>query len=220
MSNLRKSFARWCRPLLPVLLALAGVWLLIGCTMHFTVPVVHEMIIAESIGVGPFLVAKRNAAYPFFKSGTYDFSDEVGDANSHKRFRPGAMNLSQVVERLGEASLISKDGKSLAYFYVHKVSGTFYPLCFFQILPHKTHGFGLRLDFNEHDMLKNVKMVSVDSECVAYINGLFSVDYGWQFGSLEYLAHELAMARDSTSPAFPATNPVRPLTPITTQPTP
>ena len=192
------------RTLVPVLLAIIGVLLSVGCATHFTVAVFEQTLIIDSI---KFYEHSGDQITNHFSSTKYDFRNEIGDANSRKPVRPGTIGKAAVLKRFGEPCLTSFDGKALAYFYVHKVSAKVYPLCFFSILPNNARAHAVRLDFDSNDMLIAVASASMDEPQLSSFDGMYTVDSGWNFFSLRVLASQIGMDLNTSIGNRPTSQP-------------
>ena len=122
---LQRSGVRW-RQAIPTILALVGAVLLIGC-IYLPIPE-HK--------VGP----------------EKDFRNLMGDSQSNKPIRPGAITRSQVMAMLGKPALISADGRRLGYaIETHRGIGI-WPLCF-SAGAYTQYGYAVRLEFDEQGNL-------------------------------------------------------------------
>lgn len=121
---------------LPVLLAVSGMWLMAGCI---------KMPVWE---------------YRSFDT-QHDFRGEVGDKNSTRPVRPGAINKAEVMARFGKPDLSRKDGRSLEYFLETNRAVYLWPLCF-HTSPAEQRLYTLTLEFDAEDLLTHWNLTHTD----------------------------------------------------------
>ena len=143
MKQVRTSGGFGRRRILPMMLAMAGLWLLAGC---FYLPLPEHR--SEN--------AKK------------DFRKLVGDANSKKPIRAGHITRAEVIAVLGPAEyasdavpvavynqpdpVASTDHSAIGYVLRTEGGAWVWPLCF-TAWPDKQTKYELRLVFNEQDVL-------------------------------------------------------------------
>ena len=141
-SNL--SHRRALRKMLPVLLALSGIWLTAGC---FKIPVWEY----------------RNV------DTQHDFRAELGDRTSKRPVRPGAITKAEVLARFGKPSYTTGHGHSLYYFLDTTRAVYVWPLCFGATHANERH-YTLSLDFESDNRLTGWELVHADQELIWFMN--------------------------------------------------
>jgi hypothetical protein len=81
-----------------------------------------------------------------------DFRNMVGEENSKRLIRTGAIQQKQVFALLGPPQMASVAGRAIAYVMYTKKGIWVSPLCF-RAWPAEQHVYVLRLIFNDHDTL-------------------------------------------------------------------
>jgi hypothetical protein len=122
--------------LLPVLLALLGMWLMAGC---FKIPVWEYRSFDEQ----------------------HDFRAELGDAHSKRPVRPGAISRNEVVARFGKPSYVSKGRRSVEYLLETNRAVYVWPLCF-KASPANQRLYTLTLDFDAEGQLSDWNLTHSD----------------------------------------------------------
>lgn len=117
------------RTLLPFLLIACGLYLMVGC-----------------IYVPTFQLPKSGP----------DFRGKVGDANSRKLIRPGAVTRAYVVQLLGPPQDSTHDGKTVAYVMRATDGYWVWPLCFYA--GPADSWYRLRLNFDADDQLASYEI--------------------------------------------------------------
>ncbi|HET6249775.1 MAG TPA: hypothetical protein VFE47_18945 [Tepidisphaeraceae bacterium] len=119
------------RIILPIFLALVGAFFLIGC-IYLPIP-------EHKVGAEP------------------DFRPMLGDENSARPIRNGAITRAQIMQRLGPPPFRSADGRAIGYTISTETGFAIWPTCFFAG-PDQSGAYAVRLDFDEHGILKNWKL--------------------------------------------------------------
>ena len=129
-----KTWRTLLRKSIPVLFALLGLWLLAGC---FVIPV----------------WPKRD------NPKEYDFRSEIGDGQSSKPVRPGAISRQKIIERFGAPSY--SRGQSMEYGLTLTESVRVWPLCFRANIAHQRI-YRLSLHFDKDDILEKYELIGSD----------------------------------------------------------
>ena len=181
-------------------LLVAGVWLLTGCyyigTYHF--PVKEESIGPVAISV---VTTDHDAKYLQLPN-TVDYRELVGQRDSSKPIRPNTISKPEVIKQLGTPWLVANEGRTVAYVYIVKHSVWVHPLCGFQTDPGTSRAFGFRLDFDQDDFLKNVKIETQDDPD-STIHAVFASSNMWIFKRFNELADKLGVPHESMQGIYP-----------------
>ena len=126
------------RALLPISLVAFGLSLLIGCLYITT------------------FERPASPAQP-------DFRKLVGN-DAGRVLRTGYADRAAVLRLLGSPPLTSADGSSLGYLFETRQGYWVAPLCFFDTYSADNKVYGLRLDFDNDNVLRQFKAVSTDQD--------------------------------------------------------
>jgi hypothetical protein len=99
-----------------------------------------------------------------------DFRDMVGDSNSNRPIRTGAITRSQVLRLLGDPPYASADDRAVAYSLNTESGAWVYPLCF-SAEPAAEDIYVLRLEYDEHDVVAKWDIVHDSIRTLFNLNG-------------------------------------------------
>lgn len=140
-----KSAVHLARRVVPILLIGIGFYLMTGCF---------------------YLPTPEHQTGPPQK----DFRALVGDRNSKKVIRPGAITRTQVIKILGAPPYASSDQHAIVYTMQTDRAVWTYPLCLFYSTPAVQRGYTLRLVFDEFDVLRRWDIVHADVKVNALLH--------------------------------------------------
>ena len=168
------------------ILLFVGFALLSGCIyVQVRIPTADEPIPSVWDDSGANMGVRLNNAT--------DYRKLIGDARSDKPIRPGAVNKTDALKQLGGPWMTSPDGRSVAYVYIVKKSRIVFPLCGFATGPGASRAYGFRLDFDQANLLTDVKMETEDDSDSYLLEEIFEPPKIWEFHNLRELAQKLGM---------------------------